>query len=228
MAVRNIIKIDEAKCNGCGKCVDACAEGAIQLINGKAKLISEVYCDGLGACIGTCPQDAITIEKREADQFDEKAVAKHIAEKLDFVCPGMAAGKLTEDEETPSRLNHWPVQLKLVPPSAPYLKGCDLLLVADCVPFAMGDFHDCLLKGNSVVVGCPKFDDKQFYIEKLASILKANQLKSLTVVHMEVPCCSGLTVIAREAIRTSGLQMAFDDVIIALQGNVLRTETIRV
>jgi len=240
MAVRNIVKIDEQKCDGCGLCVNACAEGAIKIIDGKAKLVSEVYCDGLGACIGHCPQDAITIEKREATEFDEEATKAHLARgkestvETDFVCPGMMAkelrkkGKSAESKETnvPSQLSHWPVQLKLVSPHAPYFADADLLLVADCVPFAMGDFHNKFLKDHSIAVGCPKLDNAEFYIEKLAGILKANKLNSLTVIHMEVPCCFGLTQIARKAIASSGVKMAFKDVTIDLQGNVSKTETI--
>ncbi len=238
MALRNIVKIDEEKCDGCGKCIDACAEGAIQLVNGKAKLISEVYCDGLGACIGHCPQDAITVEQRESEEFDEKAVEQHLAKQkqqgpqIDFVCPGMMAKKLRDTDETSnddlqqvsSQLSHWPVQLKLVPPTAPYLVGADLLLVADCVPFAMGDFHSKFLTGRSIVVGCPKLDDTDFYVDKLTDIIKQNKLNSLTVVHMEVPCCSGLTRIATQAVAASGLQLAFDDVTISLQGNIIKTQ----
>ena len=241
MALRNIVKIDEEKCNGCGLCVNACAEGAIKIIDGKAKLVSEIYCDGLGACLGHCPQDAITIEKREADNFDEEATEAYLAKEkstqaqTDFVCPGMAAKQLRKkaatDETTPagevlSRLGQWPVQLKLVSTHAPYFAGADLLLVADCVPFAMGDFHNRFLKDRSIAVGCPKLDDAQFYIEKLATILQANKLSSLTVIHMEVPCCSGLTYIARQAVAKSNIEMTFEDVTIDLQGNVSRTETI--
>ena len=240
MVLRNIVKIDEEKCDGCGLCVNACAEGAIKIIDGKAKLVSEIYCDGLGACIGQCPQDAITIEKREADEFDEHATKEHLAKEKDaqpqsdFVCPGMMTQKLREKADTDksdtaevsSQLSHWPVQLKLVSPNAPYFANADLLLVADCVPFAMGDFHNKFLKDRSIVVGCPKLDDSEFYIEKLAAILKANKLKSLTVVHMEVPCCFGLTHIARKAITSSGVKMPFEDVTIDLQGNVNKTDTI--
>ncbi len=240
MALRNIVKIDEQKCNGCGQCVDACAEGAIKLVNGKAKLVSETYCDGLGACIGHCPQDAITIEKRQADEFDEKATKAHLAEMhehkehTDFACPGMMAKQLkpkgkspsSDTAPVPSQLTHWPIQLKLVPPNAPYFAGADLLLVADCVPFAMGDFHSRFLKNHSIVVGCPKLDDTEFYIEKLAAILKTNKLNSLTVIHMEVPCCFGLTRITRQAIAESGKELSFDDVTIGLQGNVIKTEKI--
>jgi len=241
MAMRNIVKIDEEKCDGCGLCVNACAEGAIKIIDGKAKLVSEIYCDGLGACIGHCPQDAITIEKREAANFDEDATKAHLAKEqnaqkqADFVCPGMMAQNLREKGKTaetgapavPSQLSHWPVQLKLVSPHAPYFANADLLLVADCVPFAMGDFHNRFLKGKSIVVGCPKLDEPEFYIEKLATIFKTNKLNSLTVIHMEVPCCSGLTRIAREALARSGVKISFEDVTIDLQGNVGKTETIK-
>lgn len=240
MVLRNILKIDEEKCNGCGQCVDACAEGAIEVIDGKAKLVSEIYCDGLGACIGHCPQDAITIEQREADEFDEQATEAYLAEKKssqqqpDCVCPGMSAKNLRDKSETtetenvsaPSQLTHWPIQLKLVSAQSPFFDNADLLLVADCVPFAMGDFHSRFLKDRSIAIGCPKLDDSQFYIEKLSAILKANKLKSLTVIHMEVPCCSGLTHIAKEAVSGSGVKLSFEDVTIDLRGNVIKTENI--
>lgn len=240
--MRNIVKIDEEKCNGCGQCVNACAEGAIKIIDGKAKLVSEIYCDGLGACIGHCPQDAITIEKREAAEFDEEATKAHLAEEenaqpqSDFICPGMAAKKLREIGEPDdsaqtaggtSQLGHWPVQLKLVSPHAPYFANADLLLVADCEPFAMGDFHSRFLKDHSIVVGCPKLDDTEFYIEKLAEILKAKKLNSMTVIHMEVPCCHGLTQIARKAIAKNKIEMSFKDVTIDLQGNISQTEMVK-
>src|SRR4030042_2279709 len=182
MALRNIVKIDEEKCNGCGQCAKACAEGAIQIVNGKAKLVSEIYCDGLGACIGSCPQGAITVEKREAATFDEKATKKHLAEQKKtkdtncFECPGTMAkmlrgkgsGEVAGITAIPSQLSHWPIQLMLVPPGAPYFSGADLVLAADCVAFAMGDFHNKFLKEHSIVIGCPKLDDTEFYIEKLA------------------------------------------------------------
>jgi Fe-S-cluster-containing hydrogenase component 2 len=240
MAVRNIVRIDEDKCTGCGLCATACAEGAIKIINGKARLVSDTYCDGLGACLGHCPEGAIMIEQRDAADFDERAMKAHLgqqgkphAEPL-FVCPGMAAQQLTRDErsghndaaEIPSQLGHWPVQLKLVSPTASYFTDADLLLVADCVPFAMGDFHRRFLKGRSIAVGCPKLDDVRFYVEKFAQILQANDLHSLTVVHMEVPCCSGLTHVAREAIALSGKPLSFQDVTVSLRGSVIRTEMI--
>ena len=238
MALRNIVTIDENKCNGCGLCVNACAEGAIRLINGKAKLVSEIYCDGLGACIGHCPQDAITIELQEARPFDEEATKKHLAETKKqqtacFVCPGMMTAKSRDNTKSPSvtgvvslQLTHWPIQLKLVSPNAHFFNNADLLLTADCVAFAVGDFHGRFLKGRSVVIGCPKLDDAAFYIDKLADILKANKIRSLTVIHMSVPCCFGLTRVANEAIKTSGQKMAFEDVTIDLQGNVSNIEKI--
>jgi NAD-dependent dihydropyrimidine dehydrogenase PreA subunit len=237
MVLRNIVKIDEDKCNGCGLCVNACAEGAIKIIDGKAKLVSDVYCDGLGVCIGHCPEDAITVEQREAADFDEEATKVHLAEQqksklqAEAVCPGIAATKVRQRSQAvepgaavPSQLTNWPVQLKLVSPRAPCFADADLLLAADCVPFAMGDFHNRFLRDHTLAVGCPKLDNVEFYIEKFAEILKANQLNSLTVVHMEVPCCFGLTHIAREAIARSGVQMSFEDVTISLQGDVVKTE----
>ena len=242
MAARNIVKIDEEKCNGCGQCAAACAEGAIQIVDGKARLVSEIYCDGLGACIGHCPEDAITIEQRDAADFDEEATKTHLARQekakapSSFVCPGTAAQQLKQKGESapqtaaakvPSHLGQWPVQLKLVSPHAPYFASADLLLVADCVAFAMGDFHSRFLKDRSITVGCPKLDDVQFYIEKLAAILQANKLNSLSVIHMEVPCCHGLTHIAREAIARNKIEMDFEDVTIDLRGNVSRTQKVR-
>jgi len=244
MALRNIIKIDENKCNGCGQCVSACAEGAIQLVNGKAKLVSEVYCDGLGACIGHCPVDAITIEHRDAAAFDEAATHEHL-KKLDaqkkpsvpspkkeagFVCPGMramqfdkSAAKLTpvSAADRPSQLAQWPVQLHLVSPMAPYFANAELVLTADCVPFAMADFHETLLRGNAIAVACPKLDDTSPYVEKLAQLIQHNHLKKLTVVHMEVPCCTGLVRIAKQAVAQSGTDVPFEDVTISLQGKIL-------
>ena len=242
MVLRNIVIIDEDKCNGCGQCVTACAEGAIEIIDGKAKLISEVYCDGLGACLGHCPEDAITVEQREAAEFDEKATEAHLAqqkqidEPVGFRCPGVAARQMEPEAEapdaqtakTPSQLSHWPVQLALLSPNAPCFNDSDLLLAADCVPFAMGDFHSRFLKDHSVAVGCPKLDNGEQYIEKVTAIIQANKLRSLTVVHMEVPCCSGLTHIARKSIARSGVKMPFEDVTVDLKGKVVKSETIEV
>lgn len=236
MTVRNIVEIDEEKCNGCGDCVTACAEGAIEIIDGKAKLVSEIYCDGLGACLGTCPMDAITIEQREAAEFDEEATEEHLAKQAPqqpggFVCPGSMARQMNKPVQSdsssvpvPSQLTQWPVQLGLVSPQAPYFKNADLLLIADCVPFAMGDFHDKILKGKAIAVGCPKLDDSGAYIDKLAAIIQQNDLNSLSVIHMEVPCCSGLTHIAKEAIAKSSSNISFDDVTIGLEGKIQKTE----
>jgi NAD-dependent dihydropyrimidine dehydrogenase PreA subunit len=239
MALRNIIVIDEEKCDGCGLCAKACAEGAIKIIHGKAKLVSETYCDGLGACIGHCPQDAIKIKQREAKPFDEEATKEHLSQMKQpqpapFVCPGMAPAQLRNTAQktdsaagdVSSQLTQWPVQLKLVSANAPYFADARLLLVADCVPFTMGDFHSRFLRGHSIVIGCPKLDDARFYVEKLADILQANKLKSLSVVHMEVPCCHGLTRIAREALAKAGVKMAFEDVTIGLNGDVSKVEQI--
>ncbi len=247
MALRNIVKIDEEKCNGCGLCVGACAEGAIQMIDGKAKLVAEIYCDGLGACLGCCPVDAITIEQREADEFDEEATQQYLAElaankakleqkqaetpqKAAFSgCPGMKMMNLDRSEadnaakqgDTSSQLAQWPVQLKLVSPAAPYFAGADILLVADCVAFAMGDFHEKLLKGKAVAIACPKLDDRSGYIEKIAEILTTAKPKSLTVVHMEVPCCSGLGLMAQAAVDLSGVDLEIGDITVSLKGEII-------
>jgi Pyruvate/2-oxoacid:ferredoxin oxidoreductase delta subunit len=232
---RKIVKIDEAKCTGCGECANACAEGAIKIIDGKARLISESYCDGLGACLGECPEDAITIEEREADEFDEKAVeaARHTPathEPAPHVCPGTAMRELKRanasaaESAAPaaeSELRHWPVQLKLVAPGAPFLKDADLLLAADCVPFAMADFHPKFLRGRSVIIGCPKLDDPAFYVEKLTEIFKRSDIKSVTVLHMEVPCCFGLKRIAEAALEASGKKIPMRDVTVSIEGNVI-------
>lgn len=246
MTVRNIVKIDDEKCNGCGRCVTACAEGAIQMIDGKAKLVSEIYCDGLGACLNCCPVDAITIEQRDAAEFDEEATKKYL-EEIDrnktahakqapkaegFGCPGMRMMNFADEvkpvpaEETsaaavPSRLGQWPVQLKLVSPMAPYFAGADLLLVADCVPFAMGDFHNKLLKGKAIAVACPKLDDGTGYVQKLADIITTAKPQSLTVAHMEVPCCTGLLRMAEKAVQLAGSDLAIQDMTISLRGQVL-------
>ncbi|MCJ7745606.1 MAG: 4Fe-4S binding protein, partial [Actinobacteria bacterium] len=179
MAVRNVVRIDEEKCDGCGECVHACAEGAIQIIDGKARLISETYCDGLGVCLGECPQDAITIEEREAEEFDEDAVRRHLEEEesgtLECGCPGSTPqviercelqdkkGEPGEAAEVVSRLGNWPVQIQLLPAKAPYFDGASLLIAADCVPFAYADFHRKLLEGKTLLIGCPKLDSAEFY-----------------------------------------------------------------
>ncbi len=236
-AVRQIVKIDEEKCNGCGLCLLSCAEGALQLIDGKAKLISEKYCDGLGACLGECPEGAITIEEREADGFDEEAVEQHlqVKEHTDDELPcGCSSATVTQFERqtragfsseeitgaTPeSRLAHWPVQLTLVPPSAPFLQGADLVLAADCVPFAYAGFHQEFLKDHALLVACPKLDDFQAHQSRLNEVLRQADINSLTVVRMEVPCCSGLVHMARQAIDASGKDIPFKEIIIGIKGD---------
>ena len=215
--MRKIVKIDEEKCNGCGECVPSCVEGALKIIDGKARLVSETYCDGLGACLGKCPQDAITVEEREAEEFDEVAVeqyqhSQHIAkQELPCGCPGTAVREFTrvETETAPapalkSTLNNWPVQLRLVPPSAPFLTGADILLAADCAPFAYASFHQDFLKRRALIIACPKLDNFEAHLAKMTDILRVATPKSLTVVHMEVPCCFGLVQMAKQAIQSSG------------------------
>ena len=235
--VRKIVKIDEEKCNGCGNCILACAEGALQIIDGKARLISEKYCDGLGACLGECPQDAIIIEDRIADEFDEEAVELHLEEKEhiteELPC-GCSSATVTQfdrqeaprvvQEETvdqQSMLSHWPVQLTLVPPTAPFLQGVDLVLAADCVPFAYAGFHQDFLRDHSLLVACPKLDDFQAHLKKLTGILSHSQVKSLTLAHMEVPCCYGLVHMAKQAIQSSGKDIPFKEVTVGIKGDLI-------
>jgi len=235
--LRKIVKIDEEKCNGCGACVPACAEGAIQIINGKAKLISDKYCDGLGACLGECPQGAITIEEREADEFDEPAVEhhlqakEHVTEELPCGCPSATVTRFERQTSTEipaagiaepvpeSMLTHWPVQLTLVPPSAPFLQKADLVLAADCVPFAYPGFHQEFLKDHALVIACPKLDNFEAHLRKLTEILRHSEPKSLTVVHMEVPCCFGLVHMAKQAILASGKDIPLKEMTIGIKGN---------
>jgi ferredoxin len=206
--VRKIVRINEEKCNGCGLCIPSCREGALQIIDGKARLMAENCCDGLGACLGECPQGAITIEERVAEEFDEQATKTHLAEK---------EAKPKYERES-SALAHWPIQLRLVNPKAPYFKDANLLVVADCVPFAYGNFHQEFLKEKSIVVGCPKFDDAQFYEEKLTEIFRQSTIKSVTVVNMEVPCCNGLHYIVKKAVEHSGKNIPVEQVIIGIKG----------
>lgn len=239
MTKRKIVKIDEEKCNGCGLCIPNCAEGALKIIDGKAKLISDEFCDGLGACLGHCPQDAIKVIERDVAPFDEEAVKKHlthqddkapqvsIKENLPCGCPGSAVQDRRDEKSSQttveagklqSELRQWPIQLHLVPPTAPYLKNADLLIAADCVPFAYADFHRDFLKDKVLVIGCPKLDDAEFYVEKLANILKSNDIKSVTIVNMEVPCCFGLQRITEDAIKKSGKIITLRQTIITTRG----------
>ena len=254
--IRKMVKIDEEKCNGCGLCVPSCAEGAIQIIDGKARLIADNLCDGLGACLGDCPLDAITIEEREADEFDETAVEAHLqqigrepqphhdepaaptggcpsAAVKSFAtsasgggCPSARAMNFSEPKveagepvgSRPSRLAQWPIQLHLLPPTAPFFQNADVVLAADCAPFAYADFQDDLLKGKALAIACPKLDDTEPYVDKLVAMIKQSNIKSLTVVHMEVPCCNGLIFMARQAIEQSGRDIPLQTVCIGIRG----------
>jgi ferredoxin len=274
VAKRKIIRIDEEKCNGCGQCIPNCPEGALQVIDGKARLISDLFCDGLGACIGHCPQGAITIEEREAEKYEERRVMeniikqgkntiiahlKHLKEhnELEYLkeaeqflkernmevslevkdmhqghghsgCPGAKIMEFKNKEpqplagRQPSHLRQWPIQLMLVPAIAPFLNNSDILVAADCVPFAYADFHQELLKGKVLLVGCPKFDDTEIYRQKLYQIISNNNIRSITYAHMEVPCCSGLIPIIEQAINVSGKTVPFNDVIIGIKGERLK------
>lgn len=248
---REIVKIDEEKCDGCGLCIPGCAEGAIQVIDGKAKLVADNLCDGLGNCLGICPKDAITIEKRSATDFDEEAVTAHLGKTermptgqadstpvqpaakppMPCGCPGSMARQLSPQSSgggpapaatsTQSQLGHWPVQLKLLPVDGPLWHNADVLIAADCVSVAMPDFHERLLKGHSVAVGCPKLDDLAYYEDKLTEIFKLNPIKSVTVAHMEVPCCGGIVVAVRNAMVNAGKSgLFFDDVMVGVDGKV--------
>jgi len=277
--LRQVIKIDEELCDGCGLCVPACAEGAIQIIDGKARLVSETYCDGLGACLGECPQGAISFEEREAEEFDEAAVAaylrkigreynphahdhlhehshlaKHSAppeevsdgkkrthegreEHEEHHHPMFPVGggcpsartldfRAEEREETSdlpklrSELRQWPVKLNLVSPSAPYFQDADLLVAADCAPFAYAATHPEFIRGKTIVIGCPKFDDLDFYQRKLEAIVTMNDIHSITVLIMEVPCCSGLLHIAREAVKAAGKDIPVSTAVVTLRGEI--------
>lgn len=249
MSMRKIVKIDEEKCDGCGLCVPACAEGAIQIIDGKAKLVSEMYCDGLGACLGECPQDAISIEERDAADFDEMAVEMHLAsmrkdapahtptpapaapqEKPVFPsCPGSSMRRFVPDvaerqsagkPEESSMLGHWPVQLMLVPPHAPFLKNAELLICADCVPFTVPDFHSRYLAGRAVLVGCPKLDDLNYYYEKLKAVFAEAAPRKITVLRMEVPCCGGIAQVAVQARNEIAPKTPLEVHTIGIQGGI--------
>ncbi len=246
-SVRKIIQIDEEKCNGCGACVNGCAEGALAIIDGKAKVISDNLCDGLGACIGECPQDALKIIEREAEVFDEAAVEKHLhaqksqaghqaapapksmpcgcpsAQIQSFASPCAQANKPAfQAGATDSALAHWPVQIRLVPPTAPFLRGADLLVAADCVPVAFPSFHRDFLQGKAVMIGCPKFDDAQMYVEKFTELFKVSGIKSITTVVMEVPCCAGLPHIVKVALEKSKAQIPMTEVVISTRGKILQ------
>ncbi len=278
---RQIIRIDDEKCNGCGLCIPNCPEGALRIIDGKARLVGDLLCDGLGACIGHCPEGAITIETREAERYDERTVMANVAsqgpgvvlahlqhlqehgewhdldEALAYCsengiavpdeftvsqrqaghplhaahaggCPGSrimnfdsaaACDGSPAPAGAPSRLRHWPVQITLVPPTAPFLEGAHLLIAADCVPFAYADFHEELLRGKVCLVGCPKLDDAEAYIEKLSDMFRRNDIRSITVAHMEVPCCFGMVKLVDAAMERSGKRIPVETRMIGVKGN---------
>lgn len=244
--LRQIIKIDEEKCNGCGLCADACHEGAIAIVDGKAKLLRDDYCDGLGNCLPVCPAGAIQFERREAAKYNEAEVKKHMEKEvkqeeqhnqgnpdpLPCGCPGTQsraivhkAGKTkpvpTEAAAAlPSQLNSWPIQIKLVPVNAPYFTGAHLLIAADCTAYAYGNFHQELMKNKITLIGCPKLDEGD-YAEKLAAIIQNNEIKSVTVVRMEVPCCAGLAHATIEALKKSGKMLPWSIVTISIDGRIL-------
>lgn len=232
--LRNIIKIDEEKCNGCGLCIPSCKEGALKIVNGKARLVSEVYCDGLGACLGECPQGALSIEQEYAEVFDEKKVEEmqHHKEDLPCGCPGTMARTLTEPSNSKtqipnsnvkqrSELRNWPVQLRLIPENAPYLKNARLLIMADCTAFVSANVHKDFISGSVLAIACPKLDDADFYIQRLTRMIEINKFRSIEVVMMEVPCCSGLSRIVDEAIKRSGVNVPKSETIICCEGEVL-------
>jgi len=240
---RKIIQIDEEKCNGCGQCVPSCAEGAIAIVEGKARLSAEKYCDGLGACLGECPQGALTIVEREAEDFDEIAVVEHLEETKPTAngeslamacgCPSShiqsfpratscaEANEPRSQASSASALTHWPVQITLVPPTAPFLQGADLLVAADCTPVAYPNFHRDFLPGKAVMLGCPKFDDAEAYVRKFADIFKTAGIKSVTVLTMEVPCCQGLPGIVKKGMAMAGADVPIRQVIISARGEIL-------
>jgi len=247
--IRKIVHIDEEKCDGCGLCVPSCAEGAIKIVNGKAQIAADNLCDGLGACLGDCPRDAITIIERDADEFDETAVEEHLQARSASEpvkpqaghggghhghghgggCPGSRAvsfapaeaGQAAAAGPVQSQLAQWPVQLHLVPVTAPYLKGAELLVTADCVPFAYANYHQDFLAGKVVVVGCPKLDDNGAYLTKLTEMFRVSGIKGVTVLRMEVPCCGGIVMAARQALAASGMEIPMREVTISIRGEIV-------
>jgi ferredoxin len=245
---RKIIEIDEDLCDGCGQCIPSCAEGAIQLVDGKAKLIEDRYCDGLGACLGECPTGALSMTEREAEPFDELAVEEHLrtqqslqneAASTAFVgCPsarpqifpesglGQKADAPMAGREGTAGLSHWPIQIRLVPPTASFLKGAHLLVAADCSPVAYPRFHEAFLKGRVVLLGCPKFDEVEEYIQKFGEIFAAADIKDVVVLVMEVPCCEGLPMIVQRGMKLANKQIPAEKVVISPRGDIVRKDTI--
>ncbi|KYC45319.1 MAG: hydrogenase MvhADGHdrABC CoB-CoM heterodisulfide reductase subunit A [Candidatus Methanofastidiosum methylothiophilum] len=277
MVKREIIKIDEEKCNGCGICVPNCPEGALQIIDGKARLVSDLFCDGLGACIGNCPEGAIFVEEREAEEYDERKVMenivkqgtntikahlqhlkdhgadKYLKQAKDFLeergienpikeerhvhgasCPGSKImefskeeNEIVEEGKRSSQLKQWPIQLHLISPNAPYFIGKDLLLAADCTAFSIGNFHKDFLKGKSLVIACPKLDsNREIYVEKIKKMIDEAKINTLTVLVMEVPCCSGLLQIAKKALESATRKIPIKLIVVGIKGEIIKEEWI--
>lgn len=247
---RKIIEIDEDLCTGCGNCVVSCAEGALEIIDGKAKVVNDVFCDGLGACIGECPEGALKIIERDAPEFDEESVEEHLEElkKKEHVqhaatqepghiacgCPGSQMMTFTECDDgeeqvlegkLKSHLRQWPVQMHLISPTAPYYQGADVLLAADCTGFSYGDFHRDFIKGKSIAIACPKLDQGQeIYIEKIRSLIDDAKINTLTVAIMQVPCCRGLLALVQEAAKIASRKVPIKSIVVSLQGDILQEE----
>jgi len=211
---RKIVNINEDLCNGCGSCIPKCAEGALQIVNGKARIIKDTYCDGLGACLGECPQGAITITEREAEPFSENEVHEHL-EKV-----ASAAQPLTAQAGVSAQKPQWPVKLNLVPVNAPFFENANLLLAADCAPVALENFHSLMI-GKRVIIGCPKFEDARAYAQKLTEIFKQNKIASVTVIHMEVPCCTGLKWAVNKALELSSKQIPVKEYEVKIGGEIV-------
>lgn len=238
---RKIIEIDEELCTGCGECVPDCAEGSLQIIDGKAKLVSDNLCDGLGACLGSCPTGALKIVEREAEEFDEEAVEEFLAEQkkkstlggggcpsaqiktMQPITPCQAANVPTNQKG--GALSHWPVQIRLIPPNAPFLENCDLLIAADCTAVSYGSLHEDFIQGRVVMMGCPKFDDQQMYVDRFTELFKTRKLNSVTILIMEVPCCSSMLQIVKKAYDDAGATVAIRQVVISTEGQLLSDTT---
>ena len=229
MPKRKIIKIDESRCNGCGQCITACAEGAIRLEDGKARVISDSFCDGLGACLAVCPEGALTIEEREAEGFDEEAAKRHPREMPISPCTAPVSlkpnqGQKMHPEEArdesiaTNQLCGWPIQMRLVRPWAPYLKGASLLVAGDCTAFAYPGIQEDFIKGRVALVGCPKLDETEPFVEKLTAILQTNEIRDITVLHMTVPCCAQLEALVSEAVKRSGVDVPLKSFVVGIDG----------
>jgi NAD-dependent dihydropyrimidine dehydrogenase PreA subunit len=228
---RDILKIDDELCNGCGQCVPNCHEGALQVIDGKVRLVSELMCDGLGACIGHCPEGAITIESREAEPYNEAKVMEQLTGHAGGGCPGSKTIVIERENEpsgiesSRSELRQWPVQMHLINPNAPYFRNADLLIAADCVAYSVGGFHDRFLKGKSLVIACPKLDQRQeIYVEKLKNLIEVAKVNTITVMIMEVPCCGGLLQMVRTASSSSSRKVPVKLMVAGISGEILKED----